>query len=176
VRLSQPTFEEAARACHEELKKGWRNKKHSDSWLASLVSHVFPAIGETPVDEITSINVRDVLVPIRLEIPETARRALQRIGAVLDFAHINGWRPDETSLKSVRKVLPRQPQIDNHFEAMPYEDVPAYMTKLAKAAATVGRDALQFTILTAVRSGEPRFAERSEFNVAKAIWTIPHLA
>lgn len=173
VPIAVPTFEKAARDCHEELKKGWRNKKHTESWLACLVSHVFPSVGDKPVDAITSIMVRDAIAPIWLTIPETARRALQRIGAVLDFAHIKGWRPAETSLKSVRKGLPRQPQIDNHFVAMPYEDVPGYMQQLAEAVITVGRDALRFTILNAVRSNETRFAVWSEIDLDKAAWTIP---
>jgi hypothetical protein len=33
---------------------------------------------------------------------------LQRIGVVLDFAHIQGWLPEEISLRTVRKGLPRQ--------------------------------------------------------------------
>ena len=173
VPVAIPTFEKAARDCHAELKAGWRNKKHADGWLSSLASHIFPAIGDKPVDAITSIMVRDALAPIWLTIPETSRRALQRIGAVLDFAHIKGWRPSETSLKSVRKGLPRQPQADNHFAAMPYEDVPAYMAQLASADTTAGRDALQFTILNAVRSNETRFAAWPEFDLDKGMWTIP---
>jgi integrase len=168
-----PTFKKAANDCHEALKRGWRNKKHAAVWLSSLESHIFPSIGDRPVDAITSIMVRDALAPIWLTIPETARRALQRIGAVLDFAHINGWRPDETSLKSVRRGLPRQPASDNHFEAMPFEDVPAFMQKLAKAVPTAGRDALRFTVLNAVRSNETRFAVWPEIDFDKATWTIP---
>jgi integrase len=168
-----PTFEKAARDCHDELKKGWRNQKHTDSWLACLVSHVFPAIGDKPVDTITSIMVRDAIAPIWLTIPETARRALQRIGAVLDFAHIKGWRPTETTLKSVRKGLPRQPQTENHFVAMPYDDAPGFMRELTAETPTVGRDALRFTILTAVRSNETRLATWPEFDLEKATWTIP---
>lgn len=168
-----PTFERAARDCHAELKAGWRNKRHQDSWLSSLVTYICPTMGSKPVDSITSIMVRDALAPIWLTRPETARRALQRIGVVLDFAHIKGWRPDETSLKSVPKGLPRQPKDDKHFEAMPFVDVPAYMERLRGAVETVGRDALQFTILNAVRSGETRFAVWPEFDLDKAIWTIP---
>ena len=171
--IEVPSFEDAARECHGEMKVGWRNKKHRDGWLASLTTHIFPALGDKPVDAVTSIMVRDALAPIWLKIPETSRRALQRIGAVLDYAHIKGWRPEETSLKSVRKGLPRQPKGDNHFEAMPYQDVPAYMQKLEAAAPTAGRDALRFTVLNAVRSNETRFAVRSEFDLGKAVWTIP---
>ena len=99
-----------------------------------------------------------VLSPIWLEIPETARRLLQRIGAVLDFAHIKGWRAEEASLRSVRKGLPRQTAKAVHLEAMPFAEVPALMAQLAAASPTTGRDALRFTIYNAVRSNETRFA------------------
>jgi len=168
-----PSFEKAARACHEQMKQGWRNSKHKDSWLASLDNHIFPAIGKKPVDAITSVMVRDALAPIWLKIPDTAERLLQRIGVVLDFAHIEGWRPEETSLKSVRKGLPRRQQFGSHFEAMPYQDVPAFVQSLAEDVPSVGRDALRFTILTAVRSSETRFARWSEIDFEKATWTIP---
>jgi integrase len=168
-----PTFEAAARDCHKELKSGWRNQRHTDSWLACLVTYAFPAIGAKPVDVIDSIVVRDLLSPIWIEKEETARRVLQRIGAVLDFSHIKGWRKTETSLKSVRKGLPRQRREDSHFEAMAYEDVPAFVASLRSSVSTVGRDALDFTILTAVRSNETRFAVWSEIDLKKKIWTIP---
>lgn len=171
--IAVPTFEAAARACHDDLKVGWRNKKHTDSWLACLVTYVFPVIGSKSVDTVDSVMVRDMLAPIWIEKAETSKRILQRVGAILDYAHIKGWRPTETTLKSVRKGLPRQPHRDNHFEAMPYEDVPKFVQKLAAASTTVGRDALRFTILTAVRSNETRFATWGEFDLTKGIWTIP---
>jgi integrase len=168
-----PTFEDAAKDCHAELKRGWKNQRHIDSWLASLKTHIFPAIGNRAVDAVTSIMVRDAIAPIWMDMPETAQRILQRIGVVLDFAHIKGWRAEEASLRSVRKGLPRQPATDNHFKAMPYAEVPDYMQKLGAADATVGRDALRFTILTAVRSNETRFADWAEIDRDKATWTIP---
>src|SRR3546814_14436331 len=75
---------------------------------------------------------RSALAPIWLTIPETARRILQRIGTVLDYAHIEGWRGEEAALRSVRKGLPRQPTQENHFAALPYADVPALVTRLKK--------------------------------------------
>jgi integrase len=168
-----PDFEGAARACHEAMKAGWRNAKHIDSWIACLENHVFPAFGNKPVDTIDSVMVRDALAPIWLTIPETAQRILQRIGAVLDYAHIKGWCPTEAALRSVRKGLPRQPRLDSHYEAMPFADIPAFLVRLRALGSTAGRDALRFTIYTAVRSGETRFAVWSEFDLDKGIWTIP---
>lgn len=168
-----PTFAEAARVCHAAIKGGWVNKRHSDSWLSSLEKHVFPAIGSVAVDDVTGANVRDALAPIWLTIPETARRILQRIGTVLDYAHIESWLPQETSLRSVPKGLPRQPVEENHFVAMPYPDVPAFARQLASLPPTAGRDALLFTILTAVRSGETRLAVWPEIDFDAGVWSIP---
>ena len=168
-----PSFKTAAKACHDELKSGWRNDKHTKVWLACMETHVFPVIGNSGVDTIDSVTVRDLLAPIWMEKQETSRRILQRVGVVLDFAHIKGWRPAETSLKSVRKGLPRHKRDDSHFNAMPYQDAPAFLAKLRGEVHTAGRDGLEFTILTAVRSNETRFANWPEFDLRKGIWTIP---
>lgn len=167
-----PNFESATRTCHETLGDGWKDGHHA-RWLSGFEKHVFPRMGAKPVDQVDSACVVEALSPIWLEIPETARRMLQRIGVVLDFAHVKGWVPDEVSLRSVRKGLPRQNDKRGHMEAMPYADVPALMQRLAAAAPTTGRDALRFTIHNAVRSNETRLAVWTEFNLDKAIWTIP---
>jgi integrase len=167
-----PSFEAATRTCHETLGDGWKVGHHA-RWLGGFEKHVFPRIGTKPVDQVDSACVVEALSPIWLEIPETARRMLQRIGVVLDFAHVNGWVPDEVSLRSVRKGLPRQNDKRGHMEAMPYTDVPVLMQQLAAAAPTTGRDALRFTIYNAVRSNETRLAVWSEFDLDKAVWTIP---
>ena len=168
-----PTVAEAARECHAAIKSGWRNRRHSDSWLASLENHIFPHIGAVRVDGISSAMARDALAPIWLIIPETARRILQRIGTVIEYSHLMGWCPHEVSLRSVPKGLPRQPVDENHFDAMPYHDVPDLMERLSALPDTAGRDALMFTIYSAVRSGETRLATWPEFDLDHAVWSIP---
>jgi len=167
-----PSFEAATRTCHETLGDGWKDGHHA-RWLSGFERHVFPRIGKKSVDHVDSACVVEALSPIWLEIPETARRLLQRIGVVLDFAHVKGWLPEEVSLRSVRKGLPRQNDKRGHMEAMPYADVPALMQKLAAASPTTGRDALRFTVHNAVRSNETRLAVWTEFDLDEAVWTIP---
>ncbi len=171
--LDVPSFREAAKACHTAIKAGWKNQHHSDSWIASLEMHIFRHIGDDRVDAVTSVMVRDALAPIWLKMPETARRILQRIRTVLDYAHIQGWCPTEANLRSVTRGLPRQPVEENHFAAMPYADVPAFIQRLEARPASAGRDALMFTIFNAVRSGEARLAKWSEFDLDAKTWTIP---
>lgn len=167
-----PTFERAARDCYDALKDGWRDKRKK-SWLAGFETNIFPLIGAKPVDEIDTAAVRDALAPIWLKIPDTARKILQRIQAVLDFAHLEGWIPAEVNLRLVRKGLPRHTDRANHFAAMPYTDAPALAEKLTAEEATAGRDALRFVMLTAVRSGEARGATWDEIDIEKMVWSIP---
>ena len=173
LKMLAPTLADAARSCHKAIKGGWRNRRHSDSWLASLENHIFPHIGSVRVDAITSAMVRDALAPIWLSIPETARRILQRVRTVLEYSHIMGWCPHEASLRSVPKGLPRQPVEENHYAAMPYAEVPALIKRLAALPESAGRDALLFTIFNAVRSGETRLATWPEFDLDNAVWLIP---
>ncbi len=167
-----PSFEVATRACHEALGEGWKDG-HLSRWLSGFERHIFPRIGRKPVDQVDSAMVVYALSPIWLEISETARRLLQRIGVVLDFAHVKGWLPTAVSLRSVRKGLPRQNDKRDHMEAMAYADVPALMEKLDAAPPTIGRTALRFTILNAVRSNETRLAVWTEVDLERGIWSIP---
>ncbi|WP_448140429.1 tyrosine-type recombinase/integrase [Sphingopyxis fribergensis] len=172
TRVIVPTFEQAARRCYDALKEGWDDKRRKN-WLTSLENHIFPRIGNKPVDSIDSAVVRDALAPIWLEIPDTSRRILQRITAVLDFAHIQKWREAETSLRTVTKGLPRQTDRSRHFDAMPFDDVPAFVRRLIVEPTTITRDALRFLIYTAARSNEVRGAIWPEIDLEKAIWSIP---
>ncbi|RYG88613.1 MAG: site-specific integrase [Alphaproteobacteria bacterium] len=172
VRTSVRTFEAVTRDCYEAMKGGWKDHRHA-SWMSSFERHVFPLIGCKPVTAIDSAAVLGVLEPIWLTIPETAKRVLQRIGSVLDYAHIKGWLPKEVSLRSVTRGLPRQTNQVTHRAAMPHEDAPAFMKALIALPSTLGRDALRLTILTAVRSNETRCATWGEFDLDRAVWSIP---
>lgn len=171
-RANVPTFEMVTRRCYEAMKKGWKDRRNA-SWISSFENHVFDEIGAKRIDTIDSAQVLKVLEPVWLDKPDTARRILQRIGTVLDYAHIKGIIPEEVSLRSVTRGLPRQTRHVTHRAAMPYAEVPAFLQKLARQEPTVGRDALRLTILTAVRSNEARFATWHEFDLDAATWSIP---
>lgn len=58
---------------------------------------------------------------------------------------------------------------------MPHKDGAAFMARLMALPRASGRDALMLTVLTATRSGKVRHAVRAEFDLDKAIWSIPAL-
>lgn len=168
------TFRAVAEECHQQSKKGWRNGKHRDEWLGSLDRYAFPVIGSFTVDEVDAAAIQRVLLPIWLAKGETARRVKQRIGVVLDYAHAKGWRTAEAPMRAVNQLMRgiKQPKRGN-FAAMPYADVPDFMSKLREGDGSVGRLALQFLILTAARSGEVRGARWSEIDLDGAEWRVP---
>ena len=167
-----PTFRDAAIRVHADHKAAWKNGKHQAQWISTLETYAFPMIGDRPVDKIEGPLIRDVLAPIWLIKPETARRVRQRIGAVLDWSYVKGYRKTEAPMRSLSKGLPRQPRKDGHFAAMPYADVPKLIARLRERS-SVGRLALEALILTAARSGEIRGATWSEVDLDTGVWSVP---
>ncbi len=175
AKVTVPNFRQAALLCHSEHAPTWRNAKHAAQWLATLETYAYPALGSLPVNAIEAPAVRDVLSPIWLTVPETARRVRQRIGAVLDWAHGKGYRAAPLIVASLSKSLPRQPVKDGHHEAMPWRDVPGFIRAMhASAKGSEGvKLALEFLILTAARSGEVRGASWAEIDRDAKLWRIP---
>lgn len=168
-----PTFKQMALSMLEHRKKAWKNEKHKAQWFSTLHSYVFPKIGNISVDKIESSNVRECIKPIWIEKHETARRVLQRIMTVIDWAVSEDYRTVSISSEKVRKGLetPKSAK-PKHHAALPFKDVPGFVNRLRENE-SVGRLAFELLILTATRSGEVRFAQWSEIDLEEKIWTIP---
>ena len=169
-----PTFEAAAKAVHAAHKESWKNPKHADQWINTLTQYVVPVFGQKHVDQIESADVLKALSVIWLAKPETARRVLQRIRTVFDWAKASGHRSGDNPVDGVSKVLPKQNAAGAHHAALPYAKVSQFIKKLRKVdAGASSRLALEFMILTAVRTNEVLGARSSEIDLKKKTWTIP---
>jgi integrase len=168
------TFEQAARALHQELAPGWKNAKHAGQWINTLTVYVFPLLGSKPLGAITPKDCADALRPIWLDKPETAARTRQRLHAVMQWAWAHGHIA-ANPVAVVDHLLPKQNARREHQPAMPWRDVPAFCAEnLAQVdTADITRAALLFTILTAARSGEVRGATWGEFDLDAGVWTVP---
>jgi integrase len=95
---------------------------------------------------------------------------------VLDSATALGLRsgPNPAQWKGhLALILPgRDRGSREHHAAMHYDDLPDFIRSL-RALESVAARALEFTILTACRSGEVRFAVWPEINLDEKVWTIP---
>jgi integrase len=167
-----PTFREAAAKVFAEQHRSWRNAKHRGQWLSTLEAYAFPHFGDVSVSEINGPEVRDALVAIWLEKPETARRVRQRIVTVIDWAIAKGYRTLPLPMAAINKSLPKIRTKVEHHKALPYGDVPSFVASLRERE-SVGRLAFELLILTAARSGEVRLVSWSEIDLQAKLWTTP---
>jgi integrase len=173
----QPTFKDATQALHKDLLPGWKNPKHSQQWINTMVEYVFPTLGGKLLKEIEPRDVAEALKPIWLDKAETASRVKQRIHAVMAWGWAHGYC-QSNPVDVVTHLLPQQPGKairTQHHPAMPWRDVPAFVKTHLKAGARpdVSRSLLEFVILTACRSGEARGMTWDEVDWQSQTWTIP---
>jgi integrase len=169
------TFGECADRLIEAMRPSWRNGKHAAQWEMTLRDYAAP-LRRLPVDKITTGDVLSVLKPIWNDKPETASRLRGRIERVLDAAKAQGLRSDENLARwrgHLDQLLPKRQRLTRgHHAAMNYADVPAFIADLQSRNAAAAL-ALEFTILTAARSGEVLSARWDEFDLERAVWTVP---
>jgi integrase len=168
-----PTFEAAARQVHKEHSKSFRNSKHITQWITTLESYVFPVFGDRRVDLIESADVLKALSPIWLDVPETARRVRQRMKTVFDWARAAGFRSGDNPVEGVSKVLPKHNGQQEHFAALPYVQVSAFVQRLRDYEGISTKLAFEFLILTASRTNEVLKAKWNEFDLDAKTWVIP---
>jgi integrase len=157
------------------MRPSWRNAKHAAQWEMTLRDYAAP-LRRLPVDKITTDDVLSVLKPVWNEKPETASRLRGRIERVLDAAKAQGLRNGENPARwrgHLDQLLPKRQRLTRgHHAAMPYAEVPAFVIALQGRQA-IAALALEFAILTAARSGEVLGARWNEFDVDRAVWTVP---
>jgi integrase len=170
-KASIPTFKVAAEACHKAREAGWTTR-HADAFLSILKLHAFPKIGSLRVDSVDEKDIVAVLSPLWRDKPAAARKLRQFMGTVLDFAKGSRWRSTGAPRDGLRPLLSKQDRPGN-FSSVPYSEIPPLVTLLTDKADTAGRLALQFTILTAARSGEVRGAMWSHVDLDAGTWTWP---
>ena len=168
------TFRDAFDGYFEMKEQQLSNDKHKAQWRSTMQAYVFPTIGKRPVGEITAAEVIDILKPIWNTKRETARRILQRMRAVFEAAIVRGERDKASPTIGVATVLGSRKRKLEHHPAMPYADVPAFVSHLRSLEGwTATRLAFEFLILTASRSGEVRLATWDEIDLDAALWTVP---
>jgi integrase len=171
-------FEWCAIAYMAAHEAGWRNAKHRQQWTNTLQTYVYPVIGKLPVDAVDTGLITQILSPIWTAKNETASRIRGRIEVILDWAKVNGhrsgdnparWRGHLDHLLAPRRKVRK----GGHHPALPYEKIPEFMREL-RAQEGLAAKALEFTILTAARSGETRGAPwEGEIDTAGKLWTVP---
>jgi len=137
--------------------------------------YALPTLGSLPPKDITTALVKAAIDPVWSTTTETARRTLDRIEAVLDLAISLGLCPGPNVARwegHMKNMFPKQSAIapTRHHPALPFSQMFPFMQELRKREGIASR-ALEFLILTGVRSGPVRLARWRE--IVGTVWHIP---
>jgi len=182
------TLRDCAEAYMQAHASDYTNAKHRKQWASTLEAYAYPLIGRMLVADVTMRHVLDVLLQetthrnggsgqLWYTKPETAKRLLDRIRTVLDYATVNEYRSG-TNPATWRGYLdtqlpsPRGLKKTRHQPAVPYDKAGDFMAELRKNDSISAR-ALEFLILTGVRSGSVRKADWAEIDFARKVWIVP---
>ncbi len=178
-----PTFGAFADEFIAEKEKTFRHAKTAYKWRLALGDAYCKSIRSKLVSEITVVDVLGVLRPIWVAKTETASKLRGYIEKVLAAAHAHGqetWAKDRAWHNPARWAgnldaplgKPQKLAARGHQAALPFTDVPAFVSRLRAREAVAAR-ALEFLILTAARAGEVFGATWGEIDTATKLWTIP---
>ncbi|UPJ50774.1 integrase arm-type DNA-binding domain-containing protein [Bradyrhizobium sp. 200] len=154
--------------------------KTAGDWLRSIKRHCAPLMLMRPAD-IELSDVEACLRPIWMTKKKTAAELRGRLERLLDAAVVSepplrpaGDNPARWE-GGLRERLPAQKRKEKHHPAAPYKEVPAIVKALRADVSEFDLSslALEFVILTAVRTGDARFMTVGEVDLESATWTIP---
>jgi len=170
------TFKAMAEQFLSMNEANWRNAKHRQQWRNTLNTYAYPIIGNMRVGDIETPHVLQILEPIWRSKSETAGRIRGRIEAILDAAKVREYRSGENPARwrgHLAQILPARTKLSRgHHRAAPYDEVPSILAALRSHRA-VSALALEFSVLTAARTGEVIGATWEEIDFPKRAWTIP---
>ncbi|WP_287298432.1 integrase arm-type DNA-binding domain-containing protein [Mesorhizobium sp.] len=163
------TFAKVAGQFIAAKERGWTHDITTK--YKGYVRNHLATFGQVPCGDITTGAICDAIKDV-WDTP-TGPYVRSFIERVLDFAMVKGVCPERLNparIIAVRHVLHDRSHETKHHEAMPYQDVPAFVQGLGD---TVAAHALAFCILTATRQRETREATWREFDADLTLWTIP---
>jgi integrase len=174
---SATTFREAAQKYLDAHRHTWKNAKHQQQWDSTLDRYAYPVMGNKRVRDINVDHVLQVIEPLWKHKTETANRVRQRIERILDWAKSRRLREGDNPARwrgHLEHILPNRSVARRvrHHPALPYDALPAFMSELRRREGLAAR-ALEFTILTAARTGEVINARWREMDLAARLWTVP---
>ena len=153
---SRLAFSEVAENYIRSQEAGWRNEKHRAQWRSTIAAYCAPILdlpGRCRHKRRRAGHFEDRYGPKRLRRPPGLEGGSKK-------SLIQPLRRDSGMAKTRRGggvtlelLLPRRQKLQRgHHPAMPFQSVPAFVQRLRKLDSVSAR-ALEFIILTAIRSG-----------------------
>lgn len=173
IKESVNTFEMIAREWHEHKKSEW-SETNAQTVLNRLEKDVFPIIGKYPIKTLTHKMLLDLAHSIKERgAHELAKRVIQMSKHIYQYAIVTG-RADNNIAEDLKGLVKSEPK--SHFAAIEAHDLPQFIFDLRNHKAKLNRQtylAVEFMMLTFVRTGEMIKAEWQEFNFDEKVWIVP---
>lgn len=163
------TLTKIAEEAFEARKAELRDNGKAGRWFSPLELHVLPRLGAYPVGNIDQRLIRDTLAPLWHDKAVTARKAMNRLGLVLQHAAALGLDVDLQATDKAKALLGKQRHQTTHIPAMPWREVPAFYASLREPSIT--NLAMRLLILTGHRVKPVRFLRLDQ--IEGDVWTAP---
>ena len=173
--LRNKTFRECAKVVIANKTRELKNEKHIGQWSSTLETYIYPTLGNLTISTITKVDIAEVLKPIWVEKNETARRIRGRIETIFNYAKAMGYFEGDNPAEwkgNLEPILGNLKQESRPHPSLPYEQVAEFIQHLRQKKG-ISPKALEFTILTACRSGEIFGAKWQEIDFKNKVWIIP---
>lgn len=168
------TVADAAEAYIKLHETGW-SAGNAASWRDTMRLHITPRIGRLDVSDIDTTAVLRVVEPLWTKKLATAALVRSRLEAVLGWSITSGRRegPNPARLAGhLENLLPRTGQKSGNRPALPWQEMPGFMTRL-RALPGIAARAVEFITLTGARLEEVTEARWGEVDLKARIWTVP---
>jgi integrase len=176
-----PTFGHIADFVVADAQRRSMSAKVRSDWERYLGPAYCGPLLERPVSEITTVEVAALLRPVWRLKPEAARKLYPAIRQVFERARIilrdeHGLAmPDNPArwadLKAMGFEAPAKLSRGRH-PSLPYAEIPSFIAALRTREAIAAR-ALEFLILTNVRTDAVLKASWRDIDLDAAVWTVP---
>ena len=181
------TFRSVAERWYVARSAEW-SAKYRKATEGRLRLHVYDAIGDLPIDTITTKMVTQLLSKFhgadkksaKLEARDKTHQQITSIFSLAQTEDLITKNPAEFDKKNAqlqRRVgeLAPEPQKSLKWDLLPkfWEDLSSYSTEAGEGPTKMTQLLIKLQILTLVRPGEIRCAVWSEFDFDKRLWTIP---
>lgn len=140
-------------------------------WFTPLELHVLPKLGKVPVQDIDQRDIRDVLAPIWHAKADTARKAINRLNLVLQYAAALGLEVDLQAAAKAKALLGKTRHQPKSIPFLPWHEVPEFYSSLAEL--TLANLALKLVILTGGGSRSAPVRNLRLDEIQGDVWTVP---
>ena len=157
-----PTFGEAAKKVVDRDSETWGEDRQRSIW-SILKNHALPKLGHKPVNEISSDDVGDVLDPIWVSKPPTARKLLSFLRRIFAWCKRQGFITESPVPSDIKDGMAKVQHEVQHHPALPFYRVVEAIEAIRQSTVdTATKLCLINGSLTGCRPGESRKAEWCE--------------